>query len=144
MQVFLLVLHVLVAVLLVVAILIQRGRGGGLLESFSGVESMFGTKTSQFLTRITAVLATIFLFTSISLALFAARQSRSLIGDESILPPQEGVVGEDILFPQEEVVEEGIPFSEEEAVEEQPMESEMAPAPVTEEEQEQGQGVQEQ
>jgi preprotein translocase subunit SecG len=83
MHTFLLVAHILVAILLIVMILIQRGRGGGLVESFSGVESMFGTKTSVFLTRITAILASIFLFTSISLALIAARQSRSLIEGEA-------------------------------------------------------------
>ncbi|MFC1658903.1 preprotein translocase subunit SecG [Candidatus Omnitrophota bacterium] len=76
--------HVLVAILLIVVILIQRGRGGGLVESFSGVESMFGTRTSQFLTRATAIFATVFLFTSITLALLAAGQGRSLIGQEDI------------------------------------------------------------
>ena len=78
------IIHVLVAILLIVVILIQRGRGGGLVESFSGMESMFGTKTNQFLTRTTAVLATLFLFTSISLALLAARQTRSLVEEEIV------------------------------------------------------------
>ena len=82
MYITLLVVHIIAAVLLVVVVLIQRGRGGGLVESFSGVESMFGTKTSQFLTKSTAVFATIFLLTSISLALLSARQSRSLITEE--------------------------------------------------------------
>jgi len=81
---FLLVIHVLVAILLMVVVLIQRGRGGGLVESFSGVESMFGTKTSQFLTRTTTILAILFMFTSISLALLSARQSRSLINEKAI------------------------------------------------------------
>ncbi len=89
MQILLLIVHILVAVLLIVVILIQRGRGGGLIESFSGVESMFGTKTSAFLTRFTAIFACIFLFTSISLALLAARQSRSLIDEKAISTPQE-------------------------------------------------------
>ena len=88
---FILVIHVCVAIFLIVVILIQRGRGGGLVESFSGVESMFGTRTSQFLTRATTVLATVFLFTSISLALLAARQSRSLIEEEALSPLQERV-----------------------------------------------------
>ena len=89
---FILVVHVLAAILLIIVILIQRGRGGGLVESFSGVESMFGTRTSQFLTRVTTVFATIFLFTSISQALLAARSSRSLIEEEAIAPLQEGLV----------------------------------------------------
>jgi len=81
-------------VLLVVAILIQRGRGGGLVESFSGMESMFGTKTSQFLTRTTAVLGAIFLLTSISLAVLSARQSRSLIKEEAISTGQREIATE--------------------------------------------------
>jgi len=88
---FILVIHVCVAIFLIVVILIQRGRGGGLVESFSGVESMFGTRTSQFLTRATTVLATVFLFTSISLALLAAGHSRSLIREEAASPLQETI-----------------------------------------------------
>ena len=83
---------------------------------------MFGTKTSQFLTRTTAVLATIFLFTSISLALIAARQSRSLIDEQ------------EVSLPLEEIAEEEIPISQEEVAEEQPAESE---TPLMEEGQEQ-------
>ncbi|MFH1577992.1 MAG: preprotein translocase subunit SecG [Candidatus Omnitrophota bacterium] len=82
MHTFLLIVHIIAAVLLVVVVLVQRGRGGGLIESFSGVESMFGTKTNQFLTRMTAIIATLFLCTSIVLALLAARQTRSLIKED--------------------------------------------------------------
>ena len=91
MNIVLLIIHVLAAVLLIVVVLIQRGRGGGLVESFSGVESMFGTKTNVFLTRATAILATVFLITSISLAVMAARQSRSLIQEEVISPTAEQI-----------------------------------------------------
>ena len=145
MNIFLLIVHILVAILLVIIILIQRGRGGGLVESFSGVESMFGTKTSQFLTRTTAILATIFLFTSISLALLAARQTRSLIEEEAISPLMEEVVPlpEEVLeegqsaeseLPsaqqqiQEEIKEEAISPEQEGIREEgQPVESELPP-----------------
>ncbi|MBU0549573.1 MAG: preprotein translocase subunit SecG [Candidatus Omnitrophica bacterium] len=89
MYIFLLVVHTIIAFLLIAIVLIQRGRGGGLVESFSGVESMFGTKTSAFLTRTTAVLATLFLITSISLAVLAARQGRSLIREEAISSREE-------------------------------------------------------
>lgn len=88
MYVFLLIIHVLAAILLVAVILIQRGRGGGLVESFSGMESMFGTKTSQFLTRATAVLGSLFLLTSITLAVLSARQTRSLIKEEAVATEQ--------------------------------------------------------
>lgn len=72
-------IHVIVCILLIIIILIQAGRGGGLVEGFSGVESMFGTKTNTFLTRTTTVLSTLFLLTCLSLAFFSAKQSRSLM-----------------------------------------------------------------
>lgn len=72
-------LHVIACVLLITIILIQRGRGGGLLETFSGVESLFGTKTSSFFGRTTSVLAIIFFITCLTLAFLSARQSRSLL-----------------------------------------------------------------
>jgi preprotein translocase subunit SecG len=58
---------------------VQRGRGGGLVESFQGVESMFGTKTNTFLTRSTTILSIVFFFTCLSLAFLSVKQSRSLL-----------------------------------------------------------------
>ena len=71
--------HAIVCAMLIMLILIQRGHGGGLLESFSGVESMFGTKTNELLARITTILAIVFFITSIGLALFSAKQGKSLM-----------------------------------------------------------------
>ncbi|MCM8795266.1 MAG: preprotein translocase subunit SecG [Candidatus Omnitrophica bacterium] len=72
-------LHVIICILLIIIILIQAGRGGGLVESFSQVESIFGTRTNSFLTRTTTTLAILFFITCILLALISARQSRSLM-----------------------------------------------------------------
>jgi len=72
-------IHVIICALLIIIILIQAGRGGGLVSGFSGVESMFGTKTNTFLTRTTTTLAILFFITCISLALLSVRQSRSLM-----------------------------------------------------------------
>jgi preprotein translocase subunit SecG len=72
-------IHVVVCILLVSIVLIQAGRGGGLVEGFSGVESMFGTKTNALLTRTTTVLAVIFFLTCLSLAFLSIRQGRSLM-----------------------------------------------------------------
>jgi len=36
-----LALHIITSALLVIVILIQRGRGGGLVEALSGAESLF-------------------------------------------------------------------------------------------------------
>jgi preprotein translocase subunit SecG len=76
---FVIAIHVLICVLLIIIILIQSGRGGGLVENFSGVESMFGTKTSTFLTKSTTILSIAFFVTCLSLALISAKQSRSLM-----------------------------------------------------------------
>ena len=72
-------IHIIACALLIILVLIQRGRGGGLAESFAGVESMFGTRTSAFLTRITTICATVFFFTCLALAILSVRQSKSLL-----------------------------------------------------------------
>jgi len=79
-------IHVIICTLLIIIIHIQAGRGGGLVEGFSGVESMFGPKTSTFLTRSTSILSTLFFITCISLAFLSAKQSKSLMS--GIKPPQ--------------------------------------------------------
>lgn len=72
-------LHIFVCVLLISIILVQAGRGGGLVEGFTGVESMFGTKTNAFLTRTTTVLSIMFFLSCVSLAFLSSRQSKSLL-----------------------------------------------------------------
>lgn len=79
MMTLVIVLHLIVCVSLVVAVLIQSGRGGGLVSGFSGIESMFGTKTNAFLTRATNILSVLFFVTCLSLAFLSLRQSRSLM-----------------------------------------------------------------
>lgn len=74
-------IHVIICILLIGIILIQAGRGGGLVESFSGVESMFGPKTNTFLTRTTTILSILFFLTCLSLAYLSLKQSRSLMRD---------------------------------------------------------------
>ena len=44
---FILVIHVIVCVLLVIAILMQAGRGGGLTETFQSAESIFRPQTGK-------------------------------------------------------------------------------------------------
>ena len=104
-MVLIIAIHVIACVLLIGIILVQRGRGGGLAESFSGAESMFGTKTNAFLTRATTVLSIVFFFTCLSLAFLSAKQSRSLMRDikvqeqqpsSSTAPVQEKTQGEPV------------------------------------------------
>jgi len=79
MMTLVIIIHVIICIALIGIVLIQRGRGSGLVESFSGVESMFGTKTNAFLTRTTTVLSILFFITCLSLAILSVKQSRSLL-----------------------------------------------------------------
>ena len=75
-------LHALVAVLLIVVILMQAGRGGGLTEGFASAESIFGAQTNEFMIKTTTVLATIFFVTCIGLAILSSKSGRSLMSNK--------------------------------------------------------------
>ena len=68
-----------VCVLLIITILMQAGRGGGLAESFASAGSMFGTQTNSFMVKLSTILAIIFLTTSLVLAINAAKGNKSLM-----------------------------------------------------------------
>ena len=81
MAILLVAVHVVACFILIVVILIQGGRGQGLTGgSFTGggVQSLFGTRAADFLTKATSVSAILFLFTCIGLDIYSTRQSRSL------------------------------------------------------------------
>ncbi len=82
---FILVIHVIVCVLLVITILMQAGRGGGLTETFQSAESMFGTQTNVFMVRTTTILAVIFLSTSLILAFNSSKVDQSLMANKKLL-----------------------------------------------------------
>lgn len=83
---FVLFIHIVVCILLVICILLQAGKGGGLTESFSAAESMFGTQTNTFMVRVTTVLCAIFLITSLTLAFNSSKRDKSLM-EKVKLPP---------------------------------------------------------
>lgn len=83
MMTFILVIHSITCVLLVLTILMQAGRGGGLTEQFASAESVFGAQTSSFMVRATSILATVFFVTSLTLALMSAGKERSLMANNS-------------------------------------------------------------
>lgn len=63
------VLWFLSALILVLVILIQKGRGGGLSGTFGGMASgLLGSKTGDFLTWVTVSLVCVFLFLSVVIA----------------------------------------------------------------------------
>lgn len=75
-----LVIHVFVSFVLIAVILLQAGRGGGLTDSVAGsaAQSMFGTRSTTYLTRATAVCAVLFMATSLSLAVISSHEGKSL------------------------------------------------------------------
>ncbi|MDO8524936.1 MAG: preprotein translocase subunit SecG [Candidatus Omnitrophota bacterium] len=81
--------HVIVSLVLIAVILLQAGRGGGLSESFGGssTQTLFGTKTSVFLTRATAASAIIYILTCLSLAVMTSHRGRSLVSSGAVRPP---------------------------------------------------------
>ncbi|HOW35852.1 MAG TPA: preprotein translocase subunit SecG [Candidatus Omnitrophota bacterium] len=81
---FIVFIHVLLCILITIVILMQAGKGGGLAESFSSAESMFGAKTNTILVKTTAVFVSIFLVTCLSLAVISSKANRSLIDKEAI------------------------------------------------------------
>ena len=63
--------HVIIAVLIIALILVQKGKGADMGSAFGAGASgtIFGAKGSaNFLSRTTAILATIFFITSLALA----------------------------------------------------------------------------
>lgn len=71
MHTVLLIVHILIAIALISLVLVQRGKGADMGAAFGSGASgtLFGSRGSaSFLTRATAVLATLFFITSLSLA----------------------------------------------------------------------------
>jgi len=67
---FVAVLFVLVSLILVLVVLMQKGRGGGLSGAFAGgmASGLLGSKTGDFLTWVTIVLVSIFLCLAVLMA----------------------------------------------------------------------------
>lgn len=109
MDILLHVVHVLAAIGLIGLVLIQHGKGADAGASFGGgaSNSFFGSAgAANFLTRSTAILAAVFMLTSLALAW----QARQLVeADADLLPALEKV--------QQEVPEldTGVPVIEESA-----------------------------
>ena len=76
----LIVLHVLVALAIIGLVLLQHGKGADMGSGFGGGASgsLFGaTGSANFLSRATAVLATVFFLTSLGLAYLATNRPKA-------------------------------------------------------------------
>lgn len=82
----LIVVHVLVAVFLIAVVLLQTGKAGNIADVFGGGGSMaaFGARgAATVLSRVTTVIAILFMITSLSLSLIKTRE-QSIMKDQPI------------------------------------------------------------
>jgi preprotein translocase subunit SecG len=78
-----LVVHVLVAIAIIVLVLLQHGKGADMGAAFGSGSSgsLFGaTGSANFLSRATAILATVFFLTSLGLTWFATNRTTDTSG----------------------------------------------------------------
>jgi preprotein translocase subunit SecG len=110
----LLIAHLVMAVALVILVLLQQGKGAQAGAAFGGgssgsSQSLFGARGSaNFLTRTTAVIATIFFITTLSLAyLYANRSGSSSVVSDSVVEQVEEVLESDVpMVPSDAPTEE--------------------------------------
>jgi preprotein translocase subunit SecG len=75
------IVHVSVCLFLMLVVLLQQGKGGGMGAAFGGgaTQQVFGGRgAGNILTRATAICAGIFMLTSVSLAYFSSSGDRDL------------------------------------------------------------------
>ena len=83
------ILHVLVCIFLILIILLQAGKGGGMGAAFggAGAQTVFGGRGAQtFLGKVTSVSAFIFMLTSLTLAYNSSRSKSVLDAHQAPAP----------------------------------------------------------
>ena len=74
MENFILVLNIILAILLVVVVLLQKSEGGALGIGASQESFISSRSAGNLLTKATAIVATLFIITSISLTIIAQKE----------------------------------------------------------------------
>ena len=84
----LIVIHIFVSLVLILVILLQAGKGGGLSETFgvSSTQTILGQSAPKFLEKATSICAIVFLLTCLTLAILSMHRSRSIV----VPYPQQG------------------------------------------------------
>jgi preprotein translocase subunit SecG len=98
---FLIALHVIVCLVLILVVLLQRGKGSdmGAALGGGGSNTVFGSRgAGNFLTKLTSACAVVFMLTSLSLAYLGSRDvnSRVFDSDEQANPPSEASLLEEV------------------------------------------------
>ena len=118
---FVAALFVLVSLILILVILMQKGRGGGLSGAFGGgmASGLLGSKTGDFLTWVTVVLVSVFLLLAVLMAKYYRSTTR--YGREVSAPTQQPMTGGQTPAPQPGATQPSAPAG-------QPSTSSAAPA----------------
>jgi preprotein translocase subunit SecG len=90
MTIFITVLHVMVCTILIVVVLLQRGKGAEIGAVFGGGASttVFGSRgAGNFLTRLTTGAAIVFMTTSLLLAYYARERAATSVFEEEAPAP---------------------------------------------------------
>jgi len=116
-HIFAIIVHVLVCFLLVLIVLLQRGKGASMGAAFGGSsQTVFGSSgPGTFLGKITTVIALVFMITSLYLAYFSANKGGSVMESSPAATEQ--------AAPQPQPAQ--VPAAE------QPPQPQSAPAPAT-------------
>src|SRR3954464_12506663 len=78
------IVHIVVCLFLILVVLLQAGKGGGMGIAFGGAgsQTVFGSSgAGNFLTRLTSITAALFLLTSLALAHYSSRQDSKRLQD---------------------------------------------------------------
>jgi len=110
-----LIAHTLIALLIIVLVLLQRGKGADAGAAFGAGASgtVFGARgSSSFFSRATAICATLFFVSSLTLAYMSSQQTSapsSVIEDAGVAPPEQNTTdaAEDLLPELPDTAEEG-------------------------------------
>ena len=109
MNTFLMVLHIMVCILLILVVLLQRGKGSdiGAALGGGGSNTVFGSRgAGNFLTKLTTAAAVTFMLTSLSLSYITTQEAQLLVFDEELAEEDDTGASADAL---EEVVAEDDP-----------------------------------
>ncbi len=91
MHIFISILHVAVCVILILVVLLQRGKGADMGAAFGGSsQTLFGSAgPGTFLGKITTLIAVVFMLTSLWLAYFATHKGATVMEGTSKAPVTE-------------------------------------------------------
>lgn len=92
-----LILHIMACVMLIFIILLQRGRGAQMGAAFGGAsQTLFGAAgPTTFLNKFTALLAILFMVTSLALAYLSSQQKeKSVLHKPAVTTPQKQIPAE--------------------------------------------------